>query len=381
MRSILKRLLPEASTISITERLRSGFGATFGIVATGAIAATALGADATLPALIAPMGASAVLLFAVPSSPLAQPWSIVGGNLIAAVTGVTVGLLFSNAIVAASVAIGIAIALMMAFRCLHPPSGAIALTAVLGGPAIHELGYGFVLWPVAGNSLLLLLLAFAFNNMTGRPYPHSLKRNPADHKTGDRPPSDRIGFRTEDLDEVLKEYDQIIDVDREDLADILHRTELRSYARRGGTTTCGDIMSRGVIAVSADDSLRHALDLLRLHHIKALPVTDDMARVVGIVTQTDILDKASWRNGSPTIGFRQRLRLSLASGKAPSGIVRDIMTTPVRTVSPDSTISEAIIHLAEEGLHYLPVSARDDKLVGIISQSDVLMAMLADKAT
>lgn len=58
---------------------------------------------------------------------------------------------------------------MMALRCLHPPSGAVALTAVLGGPAVHDLGYGFLLWPVAGNSLILLALALLYNNMTGRP--------------------------------------------------------------------------------------------------------------------------------------------------------------------------------------------------------------------
>ncbi|OCJ03829.1 hypothetical protein A6U87_18045 [Rhizobium sp. AC44/96] len=380
MYSILRSLIPVASTISVTERLRSGLGATLGILATGALAAAAVGVGSHLPALIAPMGASAVLLFAVPSSPLAQPWSLIGGNIIAALTGVTVGLLFPNLIVASAIAVGLAIALMMAFRCLHPPSGAIALTAILGGPAIRELGYGYVIWPVAGNSILLLVLAVAFNNMTGRPYPHSLKRHPADHKTTDQPPIERIGFRAEDLDEVLKEYDEIIDIDREDLADILRRTELRSYARRGGTTTCGDVMSRDVIAVSPDDSLRHALELLQLHHIKALPVTDDTARVVGIVTQTDILDKTSWKNGTPAIGFRQRVRLSMANGRAPSGIVRDIMTAPVRTVSPETSLSDAVVRLAGDGLHYLPVTGDDGKIVGIVSQTDVLVAMLADKA-
>jgi CBS domain-containing membrane protein len=376
----MKLLVPEASKISFTERLRSSFGAIFGILATGALAAATLGNGSTVPALIAPMGASAVLLFAVPSNPLAQPWSVVGGNLVAALTGVTIGLLCPNLIVASAVAIGISIGLMMALRCLHPPSGAIALTAILGGPAIRDLGYGYVVWPVAGNSIVLLLLALAFNNVTGRPYPHSLKRNPADHKTADATVADRIGFRAEDLDEVLKEYDQVIDIDREDLAEILHRTELRSFGRRVGTTLCADVMSRDVIAISPDASLKHALELLQVHHIKALPVTNDNAQVVGIVTQTDVLDKASWKNGQPTIGFLQRLRLSMSRGQAPSGIVRDIMTAPVRTVSPQATISEAIIRLAEEGIHYLPVTAGNDKLVGIISQSDVMMAMLADRA-
>jgi CBS domain-containing membrane protein len=116
MRSVLKLLVPEASTISFTKRLRFGFCATFGTLATGSLQAAALGSGSGVPALIPPMGASAILLFAVPSSPLAQPWPVIGGNLIAALTGVSVGMLFANLVVVTSISIGVAIVLMMAFR-------------------------------------------------------------------------------------------------------------------------------------------------------------------------------------------------------------------------------------------------------------------------
>ncbi|WP_204312672.1 HPP family protein, partial [Escherichia coli] len=76
-----------------------------------------------------------------------------------------------NPFVAASVAICVAIALMMSLRCVHPPSGAVALTAVLGGPGIHDLGFGFVLWPVGANTLAILTVALVFNNLVGRSYP------------------------------------------------------------------------------------------------------------------------------------------------------------------------------------------------------------------
>src|SRR5690606_34695683 len=114
--------------------------------------------------LIAPMGASSVLLFAVPSSPLAQPWSVIAGNTIAALIGVSCAKVVGQPILAAGLAASLAIAAMFAFRFIHPPSGAVALTAVLGGPAVYELGYGFVLVPVALNSVLLLLTALVFNN-------------------------------------------------------------------------------------------------------------------------------------------------------------------------------------------------------------------------
>jgi len=364
MLSMLRRMLPDTQLVSKTERLRASSGALLGILITGLVAGLAVGLDPALPALIAPMGASAVLLFAVPASPLAQPWSILGGNTVAAITGVSVSLLVPDPFFAAALAIGIAIGLMMTLRCLHPPSGAIALTAVLGGPAIHDLGYAFVIWPVLGNSLALLALALLYNNVTGRRYPHRANLAPVDHRTRDPAPIQRIGFSSDDLDEVLKDYDAFLDIDRDVLESILRRTELRSYRRRAGDLTCKEIMSRDVVAVSPDESLRNA------------HVTNDAAEVVGIVTQTDFLDKPNWIKGEPTIGFRHRLRLIAQGASAANGTVKDIMTSPVKTIRPDASLSDAIIMFAEQGLHYLPVVGENRKMVGILSQSDVLIATL-----
>lgn len=379
MRLVLRRLLPETPPVSSKERLRAALGALAGILVTGLLGGLALNFEATLPTLIAPMGASAVLLFAVPSSPLAQPWSILAGNTVAALVGVTVAMLVPDPFFASALAISLAIGLMMTLRCLHPPSGAIALTAVLGGPAIHQLGYGFVFWPVLGNSVALLVMAMLFNNLTGRRYPHAVK--PAsDHGTRDPAPVQRIGFTSADLDDVLKDYDEFLDIDRDILETILRRTELRSYRRRAAHSDCASIMSRDVVAVAPDNTLREAHNLMQAHHFKALPVTNDRAEVVGIVTQTDFLDKAHWTNGRPKIGFAQRVRLVLSGASAPNDTVKDIMTTPVKTVGPQTSIADAMIIFAEEGLHYLPVTKENNKLVGILSQSDVMVAMLADKA-
>jgi CBS domain-containing membrane protein len=376
----------KAPAVSPKERLRSAAGALFGLAVTGLLGALVahllplpLSLIMVSPVMVAPVGASAVLLFAVPSSPLAQPWSLLGGNIVAALVGVTVARLVPDPVIAAALAGAIAIGLMMSLRCLHPPSGAIALTAVLGGAPIHELGYGFVLWPVLGNSVLLLAAALLFNNLTGRRYPHAAGPALGPHQTRDPSPTARIGFAEADLDAVLKDYDRVLDIQRDELATILRRTELRSFQRRSGQTSCGQVMSRDVIAIAPDASLAEAHGLLRAHHIKALPVTDDNARVVGILTQTDILDRADWTRGRPTIGFRRRFSLAVSGASAPNGTVKDIMTTPVRSVTPDSAISEAILLFAEGGLHHLPVTDANDRLAGILSQSDVLVAMLAER--
>ncbi|MFC0194345.1 HPP family protein [Aureimonas pseudogalii] len=379
MLSRLSAMLPEAASVSVRERLRAACGALVGILGTGVVSQLAVADGSALPVLIAPMGASAVLLFAVPASPLAQPWSILGGNLVAALVGVSAALLVANPLLAASLAIAVAIPAMMTLRCLHPPSGAVALTAVLGGAAIRDLGYGFVVWPVLANSLLLLAVALAFNNATGRRYPHRASSASA-RPAPSRAPAATVGVSDDDLDAVLRDEDQVFDIARSDLKRILRKAQFHWYARQSGGLCAGDVMIRDVVAVAPDASLREAFELLRAHGIKALPVTDDGARVLGIVTQTDLLDKAAWGRGGPRLASRHRVRLTLSRGRAPYGAVEDIMTSPVETVSPETSVAAVALFMSEGGLHHLPVVADDGKLVGIVAQSDIVAALLQSAA-
>ena len=378
MSPFLQAWIPRTTPVSLKERARSAVGALVGILATGFVCRLAVGQGTALPILIAPMGASAVLLFAVPSSPLAQPWSILGGNAVAALVGVAAAALIHDPFAAAAVAVALAIALMMSFRCIHPPSGAVALTAVLGGRAVTDLGFGFVLWPVGANSLLLLATALLFNNLVGRSYPHRPLGALADHATRDPSPAGRVGFTAEDLDAVLADFDQLLEVDRGDLEVILREAEIRSYRRRSGQATCATIMSRDAVAVAPGAPLDEALDLLRRHHIKVLPVTDERARVLGLVTQTDLLDKSAWGRQGPRLGLGRRLSLTLRRGSAPHGSVEDIMTTPVITVSPDTLLADVVRLMARTGLHHLPVVEPDGRLAGIVSQSDLIVTLLAE---
>lgn len=374
--AFFSRLVPDLTPIGPRERIRSALGALIGVLATGLVSHAVVGNDASLPVLIAPMGASAVLLFAAPASPLAQPWSILGGNLVAALVGVTAAKFVPDPFFAAALAVGVAIALMTALKCLHPPSGAVALTAVLGGPAIAHLGYGFVVWPVLANSALLLGSALAFNNLTGRAYPHPR----AVRSPGEAAPTEREALAAADIEAALANFGQLLDIERGDLEAILRDAQLRSYARRSGLTTCGAIMVRDVVAVGPHESLKEALDLLRRHRVKALPVVDERRTVLGVVTQTDLLDKSEWGPTGPRLGFRNRLRLTLTRVRAPHGVVEDIMTTPVLTVRPETPVSEAVVQMSRTGLHHLPAVDDEGKLVGVVSQTDVVAALLADAA-
>ena len=266
----LHGFLPGPVAVNGVERFRACCGALIGIFLTGLVTRLVLGPSANVPLLIAPMGASAVLLFAAPASPLAQPWSIIGGNMISAAIGVTCALSIADPTLAAAMAAASAIGVMFALRCLHPPSGAVALTAVLGGPAIHAQGFYFVLSPVGINSLLLLLVALLFNNSTGRRYPHPSHLDHANtHRTSDLRTSDRLGFTPEDLDDVLKKYNQVLDVSRDDLESLFLQTEMHAYRRRFGEITCADIMSRDIVTVEFGALLQDARAQLLEHHIKA----------------------------------------------------------------------------------------------------------------
>src|SRR5690349_13220636 len=134
-RSSISRLFhPILAGATLRDRLLACLGALVSIALTGLLCGALFGEGSHLPLIVAPMGASAVLLFAVPASPLAQPWSIIGGNTISAIMGYLVAQFIADPIVAAGAAVALAIAVMSFTRCLHPPGRAAALTAALGGP-------------------------------------------------------------------------------------------------------------------------------------------------------------------------------------------------------------------------------------------------------
>lgn len=378
--SWLRGFIPGPVGVNGVERLRACCGALFGILLTGLVTRLALGPSANLPLLIAPMGASAVLLFAVPASPLAQPWSIMGGNLVSALIGVTCAHWIADPVVAAALAAACAIGAMFALRCLHPPSGAVALTAVLGGPAVVAMGYHFVLYPVAANSVLLLLVALVFNNATRRRYPHAAHvAHPAHaniHGTADAPAIDRLGFKTQDLDAVLKQYNQVLDVSRDDLEELFMQTEMHAYRRRFGEITCADVMSRDVVAVEFGTGLEEAWTLLRQHHVKALPVIDRARRVIGIVTTMDFMRHADLdQHDSLGDKLRRLIRRTLEMYSDKPEVVGQIMSKEVQTASTDMHIVELVPLLSNRGKHHVPVVDGERRLAGVLTQSDLIGAL------
>lgn len=158
--------------VGVSEIFWSWLGALIGIgVVTGLDAAVFRGYELVL--LIGPVGASAVLVFGAIRSPLAQPRNLIGGHMISATVGVIAGkLVGDNIVIASSVAVSTSIALMHLTKTLHPPGGATALIAIIGGEKIRAMGFLYVIFPAGLSSLILLIVAVLFNNMIEtRKYP------------------------------------------------------------------------------------------------------------------------------------------------------------------------------------------------------------------
>ncbi len=159
----LKRLLGiEIAPVGHLERAISAIGGFVAIYIVFLLEHDFLG-EIGAAILVASMGASAVLLFAVPHGALSQPWAVFVGHFVSAIIGVTCAKFIADPMLAASVAVGTAIGTMHYLRAIHPPGGATALTAVIGGPQVHALGYQFVVTPVMINTTILVLAAVLIN--------------------------------------------------------------------------------------------------------------------------------------------------------------------------------------------------------------------------
>lgn len=169
-----------------------------------------------LPLLVAPLGASAVLVFCVPASPLAQPWPVIGGDLISAAAGLALGHVIGVPWLAASLALGVAIALMSLLRCLHPPGGACALLYALGAAGAEHWNWAWM-GSIVANVAVLAVAGWFYNNLTGHPWPHRPIRVP---------PAPVPAYTREDIEAVMAEWNEVLDVDVDDL-DALFQALLR----------------------------------------------------------------------------------------------------------------------------------------------------------
>ena len=339
-----------------SEPLRAGLGALIGISV--CVGLTYLGAlfGQTSFYLVAPLGATAVLLFCVPNSPLAQPWSAVIGNISAALVAL-IAIWYIPDPWSVGIAVGGAITVMMFLRALHPPGGAVALLTALNPELAFEAGPWFALVPLGLATVVLVLCATVYNRLTGRKYPFRLPKEEPD----DAPP--RLGLSTGQLSELLERYNQATNLGVADLGRLLAAAEAEAAQHRFSGTTCADIMISDLITIGPKTSLKEAAQLLSKHRIKSLPVVDAGGSLCGMILQADLLGMIA-AQGRP-LSRKQQARQTAG----------DVMHSANRAVSHDLPVGVLLNRLAEQGSDVIPV-VRGTQLVGILTRTDIMRLLL-----
>jgi CBS domain-containing membrane protein len=353
--------------LTVREKFSSSILAFVALVLVGLVSFNTIGSDG-FPFIVASMGASSVLLFAVPYSPLSQPWPLVGGHIVSSTVGVSCAIYIPDSVLAAAAAVSMAIAAMHLTRCLHPPGGAVALAAVLGGQQVHSLGYLFVVYPVLVNTLLMLGVAWLLNNMVpGRRYPSS-----RGNFQGDDGSESWAGLAnsisSQDFRSAVNSLDEFVDITGEQLDKLYKATVMQSHKRHLGDVRCEHIMSPDVVSIEQSASTAQAWRELQHHQLKALPVLDYRNRVIGIVTQSD-LAKLVLDNATADSKCASEQDILARLEQTAVGVV---MRAPVTTIGAESHVVDALSLIVDHHIHHLPVVDGRKVIKGMLSRTDLL---------
>lgn len=370
----LRYLIADAAPLSPRERWNSALSALFGmLLMEGVLLALPTGTGPEISYLLAPLGATSVILFALPHSPLAQPWSVAGGLLISAIVGLLCGLWIQPTFLAVAVGLGLAIWLTAWLRCIHPPGGAMAVVFALGAQQ-HSLS----LMTVGLNVVAVLAAVMVVNNLIpGRRYPQCLPLAAPGKKT--HPP--RRNIRHEDLQYALERLDTYIDISEEDLVEIYDLATAHAYQRHD-KRRCNEIMSPDVISVEFGTELNEAWTLMKEHHLYGLPVVDSGQHVIGILTLENFLRHVQ-PDSAQGIGdnIRRLLRTTPSAYSEKPEVVGQIMSEQVVLAQADTPIG-AMVRLLSCSEHpaLVPVVDERQRLVGVLTQTDLLAAIYQRKA-
>lgn len=378
-RDLLNFLAPPQGSTSHSEKIVSAIGGFLGIALAMLISGHYLGfRDALL--IGGAMGASAVLLFAVPHSPLAQPWAFVGGHMVSTLCAIAVYKTVPNLYAAGGLAVAGSILLMAYLRCIHPPGGGTALAIIVGSPAMHTLGFQYAITPIGYNLVMILAIALLFNNLTTRRwYPLAL------HQLWSPPPKEFVVAEAtgrtlahEDLAAALKEMDAVIDVTEEDLEKIYALASVHAHMRRIHGVSAADVMRRDVVTVAPNTALLDVWNLMQERQVNGVAVVDAHNHGIGMITISDFLKQAGARcaRGFPQclIDLLRRAR----RGRGTPRVAEDLMSAPLVSVREETDVIHLLPIFARKRFHHLPVVDAHKKIVGLVTLP-ALLAVLHDE--
>ena len=179
----------------------------------------------------------------------------------------------------------------------------------------------------------------------------------------------------QDLREALKELKTYVDITEEDLRKIYAIALKHARRRLGETVLVRDIMTKDVVKVKRDTDLQEAARRLSGLRISGMPVVDEANKVIGVISEADILSLAGVKRGHT---FKDILRHVLGEPlpvRKEGNTVGDIMSSPAITIGPEGDIKEVAKVLDERRIKRLPVVDAEGKLAGIISREDIVRMM------
>lgn len=323
--------------------------------------------------LFAPLGASAVLLFAVHTSPLAQPWSCVVGNV---VSGLWTWLVLQCLPLewAPAVAVGGAIMVMQLTRSLHPPGGAVALLWALDAQSGHAHSWSYALWPIGVLTAGLVLAAMLYHRLWGKTYP--LQPQPAARpSTAQHLPA--MDLSTADLQALLSRFDQGNNLTAQELGQLVLAAEEQAIARRFGSVSCGQMMTAQLWTCRPDEGLDSLASKFQQHPIKSLPVVNASGQLLGVVARGTLLDWV-WQQRASVQQRRQQRTWRLWGKKPPAqatACAADLMEDAPLCVQDSTPVSALLEELAQHAVPFVAV-LRGDKLVGLITRTDIMRLLL-----
>ena len=370
IQTLWQRLGPVASRASWKELIRSCIGAGLGLALAGMLVGMV---DHFVPHalfLFAPLGATAVLVFAVPSSPLAQPWNCVVGNTAPALYALLLLWAFPtlSQTSMAALAVGGAIAIMLALRALHPPGGAVALLTVLSAEQLLPMGW-YLLVPMAALSAVLVAVGVLYHRACGRPYLHQ----PPQIAKAQRPAT-QLALSEQDLEQLLQRFDQSYNLTPDDLGALLAAAEEEAIKRRFAAVSCGEVMSAKLLTISPQTPLEEVAELFHRHLIKSLPVVDEQGQLIGRVLRADLFD---WLWQGHRAHQQQSLWQRLKPGRNPKKqpVAQNLMRAPELCVQESTPVGDLLHELASHTVQFIAVQ-RESVLVGVITSSDVIRTLL-----
>ncbi len=324
--------------------------------------------------LVAPFGASSVLLFAVPNSPLAQPFSAIVGNTVAALVGVAVCLILTDPLTRIALGVGLAIVATILCRAVHPPAGAVAMTAAMSPEAMANLGFWFALAPIGIGTASLVVLAAIYARLTGRRYPFRQFDEPNRHGTADAEPPERLGLSEDELTAILERYRQSFNLGVEDLARLIGAAELQAASHRTGPLVAADLMSRNLITVRPDTPLIEVADLFRRHRFTSLPVVDEEGVFLGVIFQIHLILRAQEDAARLQRGFVPALKRLVDRRRDQPVRASDIMSVAGPRATQDTPMGLLLAMMADGEVDAVPVLDYG-RIAGIVTRTDMMAAL------